>query len=103
MLYYVYILTNRSRVLYVGNTNHLGRRLWEHRHDRSPRSFTARYNLDQLVFYEVIEDPNAAIARETQIKTWSRQKKIKLIESMNPDWQDLCTHFPSSLDDLKKA
>jgi putative endonuclease len=87
--YYVYILSNRhNTVLYTGVTGDLARRLSEHR-TKAVKGFTARYNLDKLVWYEVAEDPTAAITREKQIKAGSRQKKIELVASMNPAWRDL--------------
>ncbi len=88
--YYVYIMTNKNNtVLYTGVTNDLHRRVWEHRHKINPRSFTARYNICKLVYYEWFEDINAAIAREKQIKGGSRSRKIALIEKMNKEWNDL--------------
>ncbi len=85
---YVYILTNRSRTLYTGVTNDLQRRVYEHRHHLVP-GFTSKYNIMQLVHYEITSDVRAAITREKQIKGWLRKKKIALIESENPEWQDL--------------
>jgi putative endonuclease len=87
--YSVYIVTNqRHTVLYTGVTNDLTRRIHEHREKLIP-GFTARYNASKLVFYETTTDVRACIAREKQIKAGSRAKKIALIHSMNPDWQDL--------------
>ena len=86
--YYVYILANRSGTLYVGVTNDLQRRLYEHKHKLVP-GFTNRYNIDRLVCYETTPDVRAAIAREKQIKRWWREKKVALIESKNRDWKDL--------------
>jgi putative endonuclease len=86
--YYVYILTNRSGTLYTGVTNDLERRLVEHR-SGAPGSFTSRYKVDRLVFFEATEDVRDAIAREKQIKGWTRKRKIELIAAMNPRWQDL--------------
>ena len=86
--YYVYILANRSRTLYVGVTKNQVRRLAQHR-DGSPSSFTRRYAGYRVVHVEWTSDINAAIAREKQIKRWSRAKKIALIESENPGWHDL--------------
>lgn len=88
MSYYVYILTNRSKTLYIGVTNDLLRRTHEHKRAGVP-SFTRRYNLDQLVYYETFGDVRAAIRREKQVKGWLRARKIALIESMNPRWEDL--------------
>ena len=86
--YYVYIMTNRSRTLYTGVTNSLMRRVYEHKH-KLISSFTKKYNITLLVYYEETSSIEAAIAREKQIKGWLRSKKIALIESMNPQWQDL--------------
>ncbi|HUX02961.1 MAG TPA: GIY-YIG nuclease family protein [Phycisphaerae bacterium] len=90
--YYVYILTNRSGTLYVGVTNNLLRRLYEHKHKLIP-GFTKRYNIDRLVYYEHTPDIRAAIAREKQIKPWRREKKVALIESKNRDWHDLSAEW----------
>ena len=86
--YYVYIMTNRSGTLYIGMTNNLERRVYQHKKKLIP-GFTSRYNIDRLVYYEVSNDVNATIAREKQLKGWLRRKKIALIESMNPEWRDL--------------
>ncbi len=86
--YYVYILTNRSGALYVGVTNDLTRRIYEHK-NKFAGGFTKRYNIDRLVHYEMTEDVNAAITREKQIKGWSRKKKFNLIRSSNSRWLDL--------------
>lgn len=87
--YYVYIVTNKSHeVLYTGVTNDLARRVWEHKHGET-EGFTKRYNAGRLVFYEVYDDPEAAITREKQIKKGPRRRKVALIEGMNPGWRDL--------------
>ena len=86
--YYVYIMTNRSRTLYIGVTNNLQRRMYEHKHHLMT-GFTSKYDLTRLVYFEETSDVNIAIAREKQIKGWLRAKKVALIESMNPDWRDL--------------
>ena len=86
--YYVYIMASRSRVLYVGVTRDVTGRVSEHKQKLVP-GFTARYNVNRLVYYEDFGDIRAAIAREKQIKGWLRPKKIALIESMNPTWEDL--------------
>jgi putative endonuclease len=88
-LYYVYIMTNRHRsTLYTGLTNSLEHRILQHK-SKSIEGFTSRYHLDRLVYYEETDDIGAAIGREKQIKGWTRAKKVALIESMNPHWQDL--------------
>jgi putative endonuclease len=88
--YYVSIMSSRTRVLYIGVTSNLARRVYEHQHKLLP-GFTSRYNITQLVYYDFTSDVRAAIAREKQIKKWSRAKKIALIMSMNPNWEDLST------------
>jgi putative endonuclease len=86
--YYVYILASPSRVLYVGVTNDLTRRLAEHRSGVAS-AFTRRYLVRRLVHVETASDPRDAIARETQLKRWTRRKKVALIEESNPTWKDL--------------
>ncbi len=87
--YYVYIVTNRENgVLYTGITNDLERRVHEHKH-KIVQGFTSKYNCTRLVYYDSTPDVRAAIAKEKQIKGWSRRKKIALIDSMNPEWKDL--------------
>jgi putative endonuclease len=89
---YVYITTNKSRTLYTGVTNDLERRVYEHKQKLIP-GFTTRHNISRLVYFEATEDIRAAIEREKQIKGWLRQKEIALIESMNPEWEDLSFRF----------
>ena len=90
MQYYVYILTNTNHtVLYTGVTNDLIRRMYEHKNHLDKGSFTAQYNVEKLVYYEIASDIEAAIAREKQIKGWSRKRKNKQIDSRNPNWIDL--------------
>ena len=86
--YYVYILTNRNRTLYVGITGDIVRRIAQHKAGEGS-AFTRRYALKRLVHVEVSTNAGDAIAREKQIKGWLRAKKIALIESENPDWTDL--------------
>jgi len=86
----VYILTNdRCTVLYTGVTSNLPQRLWEHLNRVDRKSFSARYNLMRLVWFEVTGDIRGAILREKQIKNWRRAWKVRLIESLNPEWKDL--------------
>jgi len=85
---YVYIMTNKSKTLYVGVTNNLQRRVYEHQ-NKIIQGFTSKYNITKVVYFEVFNDIESAITREKQIKGWLRKKKIELIESMNPDWNDL--------------
>jgi len=88
--YHIYIVTNKNHtVLYTGVTSALRNRILEHKHKRYPRSFTARYNADELVYFEAFFDVVEAIGREKQLKAGSRQKKIDLINSFNPEWRDL--------------
>jgi putative endonuclease len=87
--YYVYFLTNRSNeILYVGVTNNLQRRIYEHQ-NKSADGFTKKYNLCKLVYYEVWENIEGAILREKQIKAKPRRKKDELVKEFNPKWQDL--------------
>ncbi len=87
-IYYVYIMTNKSKTLYTGMTNDLLRRVYEHKH-KLVEGFTKKYNITKLVFFEETSDVNEAIALEKKIKGWTRAKKIALIESQNPNWLDL--------------
>jgi len=87
--YCVYIITNsRNTVLYTGVTGNLVARTYYHK-NKSVSSFSSKYNLEKLVYYEVYEDVNLAIEREKQIKAGSRKKKVDLINKFNPDWKDL--------------
>ncbi len=87
--YYVYILSNYSRtVLYCGIANDLKRRVWEHKQDLV-KGFTQKYQVHDLVYYEILEDPENAILREKQIKNYSRRKKEDLILRFNPEVKDL--------------
>jgi putative endonuclease len=88
-MYYVYILSNKTNtVLYIGVTNNLERRLYEHK-NKLIDGFTKKYNLGKLVYFETFKDVSRAIEREKQLKKWSRIKKISLIETQNPGWSDL--------------
>src|SRR5437879_1450280 len=88
--FYVYILASPSRSTYVGVTNDLQARLWQHQTpDPGGSQFAAKYNIKSLVYFEVFSDSYNAITREKQIKAWRRQKKVALIEKQNPDWLDL--------------
>ena len=87
---FVYILANKNNTtLYVGVTSNLLQRIERHKTEFYPKSFSARYNVNKLVYYEAFQDIRAAIAREKQLKAGSRTKKIALIEKENPDWEDL--------------
>ncbi|MBI4711834.1 MAG: GIY-YIG nuclease family protein [Planctomycetes bacterium] len=102
--YYVYIMTNRSKTLYTGVTNDLFRRAYEHKL-KLISGFTKKYNITHLVYFEETNDIQCAIAREKQIKGWIRQKKIALIEKVNPDWNDLAAQWgeDSSSPDVKSV
>ena len=87
--FYVYILASRKHgTIYVGVTNDLIRRVYEHKQKLVP-GFTTDYGVDKLVYYEIFDDPKNAIAREKRLKRWKRDWKISLIETSNPNWQDL--------------
>jgi len=87
--FYVYILTNwNDQIMYVGMTNNLERRMYEHK-NKLVNGFTKRYNMNKLVYYEHTTNVYEAIAREKEIKNWRREKKNKLVTTLNPDWNDL--------------
>jgi putative endonuclease len=87
--YYIYLITNwNNKVMYVGVTNNLERRIYEHK-NKMIKGFTEKYNVSKLVYFEETQDVIAAIEREKQIKKWRRQKKDQLVNSSNPTWKDL--------------
>jgi putative endonuclease len=87
--YYIYIMANKGNtVLYTGVTSDLKKRVYQHK-NKMAGGFTARYNVDKLVYYEICSDSYNAISREKQIKAGPRKRKIDLINSVNPDWKDL--------------
>ena len=91
--YYVYLLTNwNNRVMYVGVTSNLERRIYEHK-NKLVKGFTEKYNVDKLVHFEVTGDVIAAITREKEIKKWRREKKDMLVNAANPEWADLSAGF----------
>ena len=91
--YYVYIMTNkRKTVLYTGVTNNLLRRVAEHKMGTGG-GFTNRYNVNSLIYFESTNDVQVALAREKQIKSWSRKRKEELINTLNPEWKDLVDGF----------
>jgi len=92
MVYHAYMMASASGVLYIGVTNHLERRVAEHQSKRTP-GFSGTYNTTELVYFELFSDIRNAIAREKQWKTWHRNKKIALIERLNPLWRDLSEDF----------
>ncbi len=90
MTYWIYILSSRSRVLYIGVTSNLQRRLAQHRAG-GVTAYTAKHEAYRLVFCEQVSDVQAAIRREKQLKHWKRIRKLELIKSINPDWRDLAS------------
>ena len=87
---YVYFMTNKSNnVIYVGVTNNLERRVWEHKNCVDEKCFTAKYNCSKIVYFEYTSSIKAAIERENQLKNWKREWKNQLIEEQNPKWEDL--------------
>ena len=99
--YYVYIMASKSRVLYTGVTGFLMARVKQHKQAET-EGFTKRYNVNRLVYCEVFRYVNNAITRETEIKKWRREKKVALIETSNPTWEDLSAHWGEPVD-LPKA
>jgi putative endonuclease len=89
MSYYVYIATNKSGTLYVGMTNNIERRAFEHEMKANPNSFTARYNINILVFAEEFAQVYDAISAEKKVKGWNRKKKLELIKTINPEFRNL--------------
>jgi putative endonuclease len=89
---YIYILASKSGVLYIGVTSKLIPRFLQHK-SKETEGFTAKYNVNRLVYFEKFGDIRLAIARETQLKGWKRTKKIALLEQMNPSWRDLSENF----------
>ena len=86
--YFVYIITNRSGTLYIGVTNNLQRRIYEHKRKLVP-GFTSRYNINRLIYFETTSDILGAISREKELKGWTRKKKLDLIKTTNPTLADL--------------
>ena len=94
--YYVYIVCSRSGTLYIGITNNIERRMWEHKSGKF-EGFASKYHCDRLVYFESFDDVQKAIGREKQLKGWVRRKKIALIESVNPRWQDLAEKWGAKM------
>ena len=90
--YYVYIVASKSRVIYVGMTGFLMARILQHKTGEGGE-FTSKYRVNRLVYYEVFEHVATAIARETEIKNWRREKKVALFEHKNPTWEDLAADW----------
>ena len=89
-MYYVYILASATNyTLYIGVTGNLIRRVYQHKNNLDPDSFTAKYAVHKLVYFEQTNDVRSALEREKQLKGWNRKRKNKLVESMNPRWEDL--------------
>jgi len=86
--YYIYILSNKNKTLYIGMTSNLIKRVYEHKNNLV-KGFTEKYKIHKLVYFEFVDDVKSAISREKQIKNWHRQWKIGLIETINPNWEDL--------------
>jgi putative endonuclease len=101
--YFTYIVASRSHTLYIGVTGELRKRVFEHKW-KEHEGFTEKYNCDRLVWFECYQDVTAAIAREKQLKGWRREKKIALIEKMNPAWIDLSKNwYDAEPADFKRA
>ncbi|MCB9211450.1 MAG: GIY-YIG nuclease family protein [Ignavibacteriales bacterium] len=95
--YYLYIITNKNnKVLYIGMTNDLQRRMYEHK-NKIFKGFSAKYNCNKLVYYSFSNDVNSIIVKEKEVKKWRREKKIRLIEDMNPGWKDLSDQYVRDL------
>jgi putative endonuclease len=101
--YYVYILANTFHRLYTGVTNDLPVRVKQHKDKDGPKSFTARYGIDRLVYFERFQYVEDAIARETKIKGWLRVKKIGLIVRHNPTWRDLSEDWGKAIEPFDEA
>ncbi|HEV2578154.1 MAG TPA: GIY-YIG nuclease family protein [Acidobacteriaceae bacterium] len=99
---YVYILSSNGKRLYIGVTSKLEQRIWEHKNKTHPDSFTAKYNINQLVYFEQFTTITAAIAREKELKGWLRYRKIALIVSSNPDWRDLSADWGKSIQPFRE-
>jgi putative endonuclease len=100
---YVYILANGYKRLYTGVTSSLAHRVREHKERVHPESFTARYNINQLVYYECHESISRAIAREKEIKGMLRVKKIQLVVGLNPEWKDLSLEWGKEIEPFDRA
>jgi len=85
--FYVYIMASQTGTLYVGLINNIKRRIYQHKNHEVP-GFTDKYNIDRHLYFEILGDSLSAIRREKQIKTWRREKKVQLIDSQNPSWND---------------
>jgi len=99
---YIYILSSKSKRLYIGVTTKLEFRTWQHKNKVHPESFTAKYNIDQLVYFERFTHVTTAIARETELKAWNRLKKVALIVATNPDWRDLSLEWGKPVEPFRE-
>lgn len=98
---FIYIVTNKNHTtLYMGVTSNLPERILAHKQKRYQNSFSAKYNLDKLVYYEAFQEIGGAIGREKQLKAGSRKKKLELIENINPEWEDLYERVCEEFGDL---
>ncbi|WP_194851242.1 GIY-YIG nuclease family protein [Nonlabens antarcticus] len=94
MPHYVYILTNkRNGTLYIGETGNIKSRISQHKRKVHPGTFSVRYNLDKLVYFEILNSRDVGLKRERQLKKWNRDWKIRIIEEKNPEWIDLSTNW----------
>ncbi|HEY2322962.1 MAG TPA: GIY-YIG nuclease family protein [Thermoanaerobaculia bacterium] len=94
---YVYIVSNNAHTLYTGMTDNLPRRVYQHKTKTFQNAFTARYTLDRLVYFETLRSERDAAKRERQIKSWTRAKRVALIQSQNPSWVDLSKSWTEAL------
>jgi len=102
-LWHVYIMTNRpDGVIYIGVTNNIEERVKEHKLKVYPKSFTAKYNCDKLIYFEEFENGGEAEKREKQFQKWKRDWKIELIEEMNPSWSDLTINWNLDFNKLRE-
>jgi putative endonuclease len=86
--YFIYIITNKTGTLYIGLTNNIKKRIYEHK-NKLIEGFTKKYNIDRLLYFETFRDMDSAIAREKTLKGWLRKKKLELIRDSNPEWKDI--------------
>ena len=100
---YVYILSSKGKRLYVGVTTKLELRIRQHKQKAHPESFTAKYNINQLVYFERFATITAAIAREKELKCWLRARKVDLIVRNNPDWRDLSAEWGKPIQPLQQS
>lgn len=91
--YYVYMMASFNQVLYIGVTNDLQRRVYQHKNKTNPESFTAQYNVNRLVYFETFGNIQDALTREKQLKSWRREKKIALLKKENENWRDLSLNW----------